>query len=288
MKIRKMIGWGVAQAYRLAGARRRAVDRVRKPGVILPVVFHAAKAEEVRAILGWLGRAGVLEQVWLSFDDGWREFKDTVRVLEEFEKPATLFVAPGETMRGDVWTDGLTVAERQRLYGVSEEERYKCLRFDVRGSRFDVAGLKFDVDGGVKLQTSNFKRQTSNVKLLTSTEIREVAKHPLVRIGNHTWSHLSCPHRPVEEVLDEVDRAQATLTEWCGYAPTDFAYPFGRGTPELDAEIRKRGMTPHYTRQGLVTKETLGAARNMVYEGMSLAENLGRILTAWPRVGETL
>ncbi len=47
-------------------------------------------------------------------------------------------------------------------------------------------------------------------------------------------------------------------------------------------------MTPHYTRQGLVTEETLGAARNMVYEGMSLAENLGRILMAWPKVGETL
>ena len=144
--IRKMIGWSVAQGFRLAGARRRAVDCVRKPGVILPVVIHAAKVEEVRAILGWLKRAGVLEQVWLSFDDGWREFKGTVKVLEEFEKPATLFVAPGETMRGNIWTNGLTVPERQRLYGVSEEERYKCLRFDVRGSRFDVAGLKLEVE----------------------------------------------------------------------------------------------------------------------------------------------
>ena len=99
---------------------------------------------------------------------------------------------------------------------------------------------------------------------------------------------MSCTHRPVDEVLDEVDRAQTTLTEWCGYAPTEFAYPFGRGTEELDKEIRKRGMVPHYTRQGLVTKETLGAARNMVYEGMSLAENLGRILMAWPKVGVTL
>lgn len=268
VKIRKMIGWGVAQAYRLAGARRRAVGRIRKPGVILPVVVHAAKAEEVRAILGWLKRAGVLEQVWLSFDDGWREFKDTVRVLEEFEKPATLFVAPGETMRGDVWTDGLTVPERQGLYGVSEEER-NCFIAQRRG----------DAEGA---------GEVAGRKLLTEAEVREVAKHPLVRIGNHTWSHLSCPHRPVEEVLDEVDRAQATLSEWCGYAPTDFAYPFGRGTEELDAEIRKRGMTPHYTRQGLVTRETLGAARNMVYEGMSLAENLGRILMAWPKVGETL
>ena len=124
--------------------------------------------------------------------------------------------------------------------------------------------------------------------MLGECEIREVAKHPLVRIGNHTWSHLSCPHRPKAEVLDEVDRAQKTLIDWCGYAPTDFAYPFGRGTPELDAEIRRRGMMPHYTRQGLVTKETLGVARNMVYEGMSLAENLGRILMAWPKVGVTL
>lgn len=266
--MRKMIGWGVAQVYRLAGARRRAVARAKAEGAILPIVFHAAKAEEVRAILGWLKTAGVLDHVWLSFDDGWREFKATVRVLEEFERSATLFIAPGETRRVKVWTDGLTVPERQRLYGVSERERDVLLTQRHR-----------DTEGS---------DDAADRKLLTEEEVREVAKHPLVRIGNHTWSHLSCPHRPMEEVLDEVDRAQATLTEWCGSAPTDFAYPFGRGTRELDAEIRKRGMTPHYTRQGLVTKETLGAARNMVYEGMLLAENIGRILQAWPKVGTTL
>lgn len=268
MRLRKAIGWGVAQGFRLAGVRRRMVNCVRKPGVVLPVVVHAAPAEEVRAILGWLKGAGVLERVWLSFDDGWREFKDTVRVLEEFEKPATLFIAPGETMRGDIWTNGLTVPERQRLYGVSEWERDVFLTQRHRGTEGSCGA--------------------ADRKLLTEEDVREVARHPLVRIGNHTWSHMSCTHRPVDEVLDEVDRAQATLTEWCGYAPTDFAYPFGRGMVELDKEIRKRGMVPHYTRQGLVTKETLGAARNMVYEGMSLAENLGRILMAWPKVGVTL
>ena len=96
MRLRKTIGWSVAQAYRLAGARFRAVAAVRKSGVILPIVFHAAKADEVRQILGWLKRADCLSHCWLSFDDGWREFKDTVKVLEEFEKSATLFIAPGE------------------------------------------------------------------------------------------------------------------------------------------------------------------------------------------------
>ena len=264
MNVRKSVGWCVAQAFRFGGARRRAVTRAKAPGAILPVVVHAAKAGEVRAILAWLKREGVLDHVWLSFDDGWREFKETVRVLEEFEQPATLFVAPGETRRGDVWTDGLSVPERQRLYPLDEQSRYD-----------EIALL-------------NGCGPRNEAPLLGEREIRALAKHPLVRIGNHTWSHLSCPHRPKEEVLDEIERAQRTLTEWCGYAPSDFAYPFGRGTPELDEEIRRRGMTPHYTRQGLVTKETLGSARNMVYEGMSLAENLGRILMAWPKVGVTL
>ena len=268
MMMRKTIGWGVAQTYRLEGARARAVAAVRKSGVILPIVFHAAKADEVRRILGWLKQANCLDHCWLSFDDGWLEFKDTVKVLEDFEKSATLFVAPGETMRGDVWTDGLTVPERQKLYGVSERERNVFLTQRHSGTEGSC--------------------DAADRKLLTEEEVREVAKHPLVRIGNHTWSHVSCTHRPASEVLDEVDRAQAILTDWCGYAPTEFAYPFGRGSDELDAEIRKRGLRPHYTRQGLITEATLGRSRNMVYEGMSLAENLGRILMAWPKVGETV
>ena len=266
--MRKLIGWGVAEVYRLAGARRRAVVRAKAAGALLPIVFHAAKAEEVRAILAWLKTANLLDRVRLSFDDGWREFGETVRVLDEFETSATLFIAPGETRRGVVWTHGLTVAERQRLYALDEQSRYN-----------EITLLRDCGAAGSRALPR---------PLLNEDEVREVSKHPLVRLGNHTWSHMSCPHRPVEEVLDEVDRAQAELADWCGYAPTDFAYPFGRGTPELDAALRRRGLTPHYTRQGLVTAETIGSARNMVYEGMSLAENLGRILMAWPRVGETL
>lgn len=256
MFARKSVGWMIAQAYRCAGARRRSVARIVETGALLPIVFHAAKAEEVRAVLTWLDRAGVLPNVRLSFDDGWREFVDTLDVLGEFHKEALLFIAPGEIERGDIWTDGLSVRQRQSLYGLDATHRYA--RVPLRERR-----------------------------LLTVDEVKSVARNPLVKIGNHTWSHLSCTHRPVAEVLDEVDRAQAVLTEWCGKAPVDFAYPFGRGTPELDAAIRARGLTPHYTRQGLVSEESRGKARNMVYEGMSLAENIGRILMAWPKVGET-
>ena len=260
--MRKVLGWLVAQAYRFAGARRRAVARVKAKDLIVPVVIHSATAGEVRAILAWCRKKGVLDNLWLSFDDGWNELAETVAVLEEFGKPATVFVSPAETERGRSWTTDLPLEVRRRLYRLPAEERYG-----------EIAG---------------FTEIENDANLLFPSEIRRLARHPLIRLGNHTWSHLSCTHRPVAEVLAEVDRAQATLTEWGGTAPTDFAYPFGRGTPELDAEIRKRGMTPHYTRQGFVTRETLGEARNMVREGFTLAENLGRIFMAWPRVGETL
>lgn len=261
MIFRRQIGWLVAQAYVLSGARARAVARVRRPGTVLPIVFHAAEPEEVRSILGWLRRAGLLERCDLTFDDGWRQFLRTVPVLEEFDKSATLFIAPGQTLCGRVWTDGTTIAQRQALYGEGEGRRNERL-----------------AEWGVP----------DDRRLMSEAEVREVARHPLVAIGNHTWSHLSCPHRPVDEVMAEVRRAQEVLTEWCGRAPTEFAYPFGRGTAELDTAIRAMGLNVHYTRQGLVTEETRGAARNMVYEGKSLSENIGRLLTAWRKVGETL
>lgn len=259
--VRKLIGWIVAQAYRVSGARHRALRQLERIDGVLPIVFHAAEACEVRDILGWLKKNGILDRCELTFDDGWRQFCNVVSVLEEFNKEAILFIAPGETRRGRVWTDGTTVAERQALYGMSEEDRVRQLK-----------------EWGICVER----------RLMTEEEVRRVAGHPLVRIGNHTWSHLSCTSRPFSEVMDEVRRAQEVLTEWSGKAPTEFAYPFGRGTAELDDAIRAMGLRVHYTRQGFVTGETIGKARNMVYEGMSLAENLGRITMAWPKVGETL
>lgn len=267
MIARRILGWGVAQSYRAIGARAGRLRTWLASGNILPVVFHDARPYEVRACLAWLFAHGATPaNLEVTFDDGWIAFAGTVGVLEEFGVKATLFVAPGETARGNVWTNeamaaGVPFAEWSRWYGLSASEREARLTART---------------GGLTAR-----------KLLDESEIRAIARHPLVALGNHSWSHPSCPHRPVGEILDEIDRAQETLTRWAGRAPTAFAYPFGRGTDALDAAVRARGLTPYYTRQGLVTRETLGAARNGFVEGMTLAENVGRILCAWPKVGVT-
>ena len=282
MRFRRQVGWCVARAYALAGARLRALSRCRVPGVVLPVVFHDSSAAEVADVLaalkGWgfrfvstddvlSGRADDGGCAWVSFDDGWRETTEAVAALERFEAPASVFIAPGETARGWVWTDNLwnmlPDPEWHQWYALPAQERY---------ARVDAA----------------WAGRAHPRRLLDEAGVRELAAHPLVTVENHFWTHPSAPQRPEAEVLDELDRAQRTLTEWTGRAPRLAAYPFGRGTPSLDAALRARGLVPVYTRQGLVTAETFGASRNMALAGMTRAENLGRILQAWPKVGVTL
>ena len=89
---------------------------------------------------------------------------------------------------------------------------------------------------------------------------------------------------PMDEVVAEVVKTQETLAEWTGRKPEWLAWPFGRGTPELDAKMAELGLKTVYTRQGY----DIGHCRNMALDGMTFQENLGRILGAWPKVGETL
>jgi len=262
--MRKLIGWLVAVAYALLGARRRVVRRL-KAGGKLPVVVHALPAEQLERILAWLKRNDVLDSLYLTFDDGWATLKDSMPVLEKYNVSAKVFIAPGETLRGNVWTEeanqrGIPASTWRSWYSLSEHDR------------------------NAKLSQHLVPHSPFPVTLLSKDEVIELSRHPLISIENHTWSHLSAPHRPMDEVVAEVVKTQETLTEWTGRKPEWLAWPFGRGTPELDSKMESLGLKTVYTRQGY----EIGPCRNMALADMSFQENLGRVLGAWPKVGETL
>ena len=262
--MRKLIGWFVSVAYVLGGARRRVVRRL-KAGGRLPVVVHALSAEQLDRILAWLKAHGVLDSLLLTFDDAWVTLKDSLPVLERYNISAKVFVAPDQTLRGNVWTEeaaqlGIPAKVWRNWYSISASER------------------------NAKLSTYATGSTQLNKTLLSKEEIVKLSKHPLIFIENHTYSHLSAIHRPVEEVLAEVVQAQATLTAWTGREPEWLAWPFGRGSEELDHAVAALGLKTVYTRQGY----EISTCRNMALADVSFQENLGRILGAWPKVGETL
>jgi len=267
MKYRRQIGWLVAEAYAMLGIRAAICRKCRRKGLIVPILMHAPRPDWLAEILAELKCRVGLKRVELTFDDGRKVLKDIVPILERFNVSATFFISPGEIFSGYNWAEerhGLRLPNFSTLCGMSSEKRLALFE-----SAFDLSG-----------------RWPSGNSLLSVEDIAELAKHPLVEIGNHTWSHMSCKRRPASEALEEIERAQKQIAEWTGKVPTKFSYPFGHGNDFLDASLRARGLTPYWLRPGLVTEATRGSARNMAYEDMTVNENIGRLLTAWPKVEE--
>ena len=277
---RKLIGWSVAQPFIRSGARRQALHAYEADDVFLSLCAHDPTPETLRALLTFLRtndftfltETDVLQRepipgrtAWLTFDDGWKRFKDCLKVLEEFDIPATLFIAPGETQRGYLWTNALmpyrSMAYIRSLYPFSARER--------------LARVTDILDGRLP--------QT----LMTPDDIAALASHPLVTIGNHTLTHLSASDRPVEDLLAEVLTAQTLIADWTGTLPRTVCYPFGHRTQATDAALRSRGLTPIGLLPGRDRLTDPGLYRNMIYDDVSLAENTCRVLGAWVPIRRT-
>lgn len=281
---RKLIGWGVALWYILRGARRQAVRRYDEPGTVLSLFAHDPSPAVLEPVLRWLKKVGFVflstdellamaegrqpwrpRVAWLTFDDGWAGFEARLLpVLERYEAAATVFVAPYETERGQIWTNSVmaAVSSPEALsawYTLPPEDRYR--------------------------QVDEVLRVVGNPRRLADeTELRSLARHPLVTLENHTYTHLSASHCPVEDVIAEVRKTQAVLTEWTGRTPRLCCYPFGHWTEETDRAIVAEGLIPVHSESGVMTLATFGEVRNMCTDNMSAAENIGRILGAWPTV----
>ena len=280
-RVRKVVGWGVAQAYALVGRRRTAIQHYYSPGTILSIFGHDPRPDVLDGLLAWLKRQGfsflstdqLLDMrdgkldwrplsAWLTFDDGWAGFEDRLLpILERNKAPATIFIPPGETARGQIWTNSI-------MRHVPDWRTWYNLSADVRYARVDEV---LRVQGDAR-------------RLVDQDELVRLAKSGWVTLENHTYTHLSCSHRPVAEVVSEVQKTQRVLRDWTGRLPRLVCYPFGHFTEETDEAIRELGLMPVHSNPGRMSVQSVGSARNMFHETMSTAENIGRVLQAWPRV----
>ncbi len=260
MIFRRQIGFLTALFYMVSLKRRQIVKRCRKNELIVPVLFHSPTPEFLDGILTRLDKLVGLENVQVTFDDGRAPIKDCIKVLEKHNKKAVLFISPGEIERSYNWAEyasnSLTRSEFKELMKLSAKERYKYLE----------------------------GKDTPKGGLLAIDDIIKLSNHPLIEFGNHTYSHISCTSRPIDEVLEEIELAQSKIEEWTGKRPTKFSYPFGHNSNKLDELIQKIGLVPYALKSGLLNKDQEGCFRNMAVEDMTMLENIARLLTAWPKV----
>ena len=278
--LREIVGWTIGMFFVATGCLARQLRRYDKPGTFLAIVCHDPCERVFVGIVEWLIKHGFSfvtpdelfaiqdgrkqwrpRMVWLSFDDGWLRFKSRIiPIIERYSVKATLFIAPHETERGQVWTNSIMpFVPYEKI-----REMYAC----ASGDRYAV------VDAILAEKT--IPRQ-----LMDAQTIRELAHHPLITIENHTFTHLSCSHRPISEVVAEIKEAQGVLSDWTGRTPRMVCYPFGHCSDETDNAVKQLGMIPVRLDPGVSDITRIGAYRNLVCDRHSITENVCRALNAW-------
>lgn len=281
--MRKWLGNLVGLMYVVSGVRWRKVRAYHKPGSVLSLCGHNPEPRVLDCLLAWLKKNGFTyvdpdellrirkgelawkpKIAWLTFDDGGIGFRrQLLPILEKYSAKATIFVPPHEIDRGQLWTSSIKgSASREefvRLYGAPVEEREAFV-------------------------DSVLKAKVNPRRLMTKDELIDLSRHPLITLENHTWSHLSCFHRPTSEVVSEAQKTQQILTEWTGRVPKFLCYPFGHYGPECDEELFKIGLIGVRSDCGEGSLGELGRYRNMFRDDMGKFETIGRALNAWPTV----
>jgi peptidoglycan/xylan/chitin deacetylase (PgdA/CDA1 family) len=196
----------------------------------------------------------------LTFDDGYRDFAETVLpAVEAFGVPATVFVATGVT-GGSFWWDEVAAllapehaaaptleiarnsAAPWRYGDLDRPERRAAAALElcaklVCGDEHDIGA----VIGQLRAWAGAQAQSPPDGGPLGRTQIEALARHPLVEIGAHTVSHGCLGRVAPEAQRAEIVQSKAELESVTGAAVTVFSYPNGSYSAETPGLVKALG-----------------------------------------------
>jgi peptidoglycan/xylan/chitin deacetylase (PgdA/CDA1 family) len=159
----------------------------------------------------------------VTFDDAYRGTVTAgVEELARRDLPGTIFVAPGLLDGRSVWWDalatpgggGLEPALRQR--GLSE----------FRGE--DETIRRWAAESGIASAPSGRLPVVAG-----EAELREAARHPLLTLASHSWSHANLSRLDQAGLREELSRPLPWLRARFPHVLPWLAYPYGLASPEV-------------------------------------------------------
>ena len=184
-------------------------------------------------ILSGLGTG--YKYVLVSFDDGYWNNLRAIPILEEFQIPAVFFISTEHVCQGKAfWWD--VVYRELRKRGRSDEIPSRLTLYKKCKTSEIEADLRREFGARTLDPVSDLDRP------LTVPELKALAGHKLVQIGNHTKDHAILTNYSLPEVDIQIRIAQESLAEITGRVPSVIAYPNGSESSGIYSRARAAGL----------------------------------------------
>lgn len=208
--------------------------------------------------------------VAVTFDDGYLDNLTAAKpVLDEFDVPATVFVATGAVGRdGPFWWDRLADAllgsgrppergdllacglefswhdPQLRRSGRPGERARRRLHRALWARLRDLADAPRErvLDALLKM-TGADPLGSEGVRPMRAEELHQLVAGGRIQVGAHTVSHPYLPSWPRDEKARQIELSAEQCREYLGRRPQQFAYPFGGLDDESVAEVRSAGFS---------------------------------------------
>lgn len=171
----------------------------------------------------------------LTFDDGYFNFVHALPVLREYQIPVTFFVCPGYMVNSQsFWWD--VIYRKARSGGVAEGSVRREM-WRLRTKPFD------DIHSHITDRWGKHAMRSSNDldRPLSLDEFKEVAREPLVHVGNHTFHHTTLPFQTEIGIHKELRLAEEFFERELGKKPNVVSYPNGDYGDSIIAICEQRG-----------------------------------------------
>jgi peptidoglycan/xylan/chitin deacetylase (PgdA/CDA1 family) len=174
--------------------------------------------------------------VLVTFDDGYFSNTKALAVLERYGIPAAMFVSTDHVLQGKAfWWD---VVERESLKQSIPRERVNQVYESLKRLRTPDAESFVQAAFGLRA----LQPLGDCDRPFTVPELREIAKHPLISLGNHTSNHDILTNYSVPEIRAQIESAQDAIHSIVGKAPNFIAYPNGEISDEILRAAKEAGM----------------------------------------------
>lgn len=201
-----------------------------------------------------------------TFDDGFADnLTLALPIMEKYAAPFTVFVPTGMIVRNiDAWWFGIAEwIRRHDRIELPELGRFACA--DAAGKQRTYSAIEqaihqnFDLLPAVRAALAADGIAIAPLvdrEALSDTQLRTLARHPLVTIGGHTTTHLNLARAPAATAKTEMANNRKFLQEIADQPVWHNAYPFGHagacGAREADISRAVGFRTAVTTRPGAI------------------------------------